>query len=73
MAGKSATISGGVFAVIGLALLLFESIRALDGSTLNTLATILLYGGLGLVAVAGITLVVAVSQVPTVSDLELDR
>jgi len=57
MRATNPAIAGAVVGVIGLALLLFESIRALTGSSFNTLATILLYGGVGLIAVAGVMLI----------------
>jgi hypothetical protein len=45
--------------VAGVALLLLESIRALHGDIFSTLATILLYLGLGLLVLAGVLLVLA--------------
>jgi hypothetical protein len=48
------TITVAVLGVAGFALLLLEGIRALTGSSFSTLATTLLYLGMGLVALAGL-------------------
>jgi hypothetical protein len=46
--------------LVGLVLLVVESVRVLNGSTLDTLNSVLLFVGLGLLAVGGIMLVIAV-------------
>jgi hypothetical protein len=45
-------VAGTVLAVIGLALLVLEVVRALNGSALGTLGAVLLWVGVGLIAVA---------------------
>ena len=52
---------GGALALVGLVLLVVETVRALTGNTLATVETILLWGGVGLVAVGGLLLVLSVS------------
>ena len=64
-------IAAGALGVVGLALLVFESVRALTGSSFTTLATILLYTGLGLVVLAGMSQVFAVFA-EAAADAELD-
>jgi uncharacterized membrane protein YhaH (DUF805 family) len=56
------TALAGLAGLVGLALLLFESVHALDGSTFTTGATILLYGGLSLIVVAGVLSIVAINR-----------
>jgi hypothetical protein len=46
-----------------LVLLIVEAVRVLNGSTLNTLNSALLFVGLGLLAVGGVLLVMAVVAV----------
>jgi hypothetical protein len=50
---------GSVVAIAGLVLLVLEAARALNGNPLGTLGTVLLWLGLGLLAVGSTTLVVA--------------
>jgi hypothetical protein len=69
--GRTA-IAAGVAGVIGLALLLFESIRGLTGSSFTTLATVLMYVGLGLVVLAGVSQIFAVFSEAAAPDAELD-
>jgi len=69
---RRTTIAAAALGVLGLALLVFESIRALTGSSFTTLATILLYGGLGLVVLAGMSQVFAVFAEAAATDAELD-
>lgn len=49
--------------LVGLVLLIVEAVRVLNGSTLNTLNSALLFVGLGLLAVGGVLLVMAVVAV----------
>ena len=63
-------IASGTLAVVGLALLLIESIRALGHASFNSLAASLLWVGVGLIGVAGILALVAISRtVRSESDL----
>ena len=52
--------AGFVLAVIGLALLVFEVVRALNGSALGTIGAVLLWVGVGFIAVAILLLAYAV-------------
>lgn len=64
MTGGRAALTGSGLGVVGLALLFFESARGLTGSSFNTLALILLYGGLGLIVIAGAVLVGSIPARP---------
>jgi hypothetical protein len=64
MRGRGLTISTGVLALIGLALLVFESVQAMRGQVLGTVGTTLLFVGLGLIVVAGVLLVIGVFTEP---------
>jgi hypothetical protein len=46
-----------VVAVVGLALVVLESVQSLRSETLGTLGAILLYAGLGLFVIAGAVLI----------------
>ena len=54
--------AGGALALIGLVLLVVETSRALAGDSLGTLETVLLWVGVGLVAIGGVLLVLCVNQ-----------
>ena len=58
-------MTGFVLAVVGLALLLVEVVRTLNGSSLGSLGAILLWAGVGLIAVA-IVLLTAAMLAPAV-------
>ena len=59
--------AGFVLAVIGLALLVLEVVRALNGSALGTLGGVLLWVGVGFIAVA--ILLLAYSVMAPADDL----
>jgi hypothetical protein len=46
--------------LVGLVLMIVEAVRVLNGSSLNTLNSVLLFVGLGLLAIGGVLLVTAV-------------
>jgi hypothetical protein len=54
---RSAVIIG----VIGLALLIFQSVQAMRGVVIGTLGTTILFVGLGLIVVAAVLIALAVS------------
>jgi len=49
---RSFPIAGLVLAVVGLALLVVQVVRTINGSALGTLGIVLLWVGVGLIAVA---------------------
>jgi hypothetical protein len=53
-------VSGAVAGLVGLALMVLETVRVLNGSTLSGINNVLLFVGLGLVALAGVLLGYAV-------------
>jgi hypothetical protein len=64
MPSRSTALVILVLAVAGLAMLVFESVRAIDGSVLGTVGTSLLFVGLGLVVVAGLGLIIVMASEP---------
>jgi uncharacterized membrane protein len=65
MGGRVMTVITAVLGVIGLALLGFESVQALRSQVIGTTGTTVLYAGVGLIALAGILLAIAVSTEST--------
>ena len=53
---------GGAVALVGLVLLVVETARALSGNSLATIETVLLWVGVGLLAVGGALLVLSVAR-----------
>jgi drug/metabolite transporter (DMT)-like permease len=65
MRGSRLTITGALVGVIGAVLLLVEGVRAVElNDVLGTLSQVLLWVGLGLMALGGLILVVGVVQGP---------
>jgi hypothetical protein len=60
MGGSNALVAGAVSGLVGLVLMVVETIRVLNGSSLNGLHNALLFVGLGLLALGGVLLVYAV-------------
>jgi hypothetical protein len=60
MGGSNTMIAGAVSGLVGLALMVLETVRVLNGSSLNGLNNALLFAGLGLLALGGVLLVLAV-------------
>jgi uncharacterized membrane protein len=65
MGGRVITVITAVLGVIGLALLGFESVQALRGQVIGTTGTAIMYAGVGVIALAGIVLAIAVSTEST--------
>jgi hypothetical protein len=64
-------IAGAVSGVVGLALMVVETIRVLNGSSLSGLHNALLFVGLALLAIGGALLVLAVlTESAPVADVE---
>jgi hypothetical protein len=60
MGGINTLVAGAVSGLVGLVLMVFETIRVLNGSALNGLNNALLFVGLALLALGGGLLVLAV-------------
>jgi hypothetical protein len=60
MSSNTSMIAGAVAGVVGLALMVVETIRVLNGSSLGGLNSALLFAGLALLAIGGALLVLAV-------------
>jgi hypothetical protein len=60
MSPSTSMIAGAVSGVVGLALMVVETIRVLNGSSLSGLHNALLFVGLALLAIGGALLVLAV-------------
>lgn len=60
MRGSTSTFLGAGCGLVGLALMVVETVRVLNGSTLDTLNNVLLFVGLALLAIGGVLLVIAV-------------
>jgi hypothetical protein len=60
MRSGNSFVAGAVSGLVGLALMVVETVRVLNGSTLSGINSVLLFVGLGLVALGGALLVYAV-------------
>jgi hypothetical protein len=60
MRSGNSFVAGAVSGLVGLALMVVETARVLNGSTLSGIHNVLLFVGLGLVALGGVLLVYAV-------------
>jgi hypothetical protein len=60
MRGATSLLAGTVSWLVGLALMVVETVRVLNGSTLTGVNNVLLFVGLGLVALGGALLVYSV-------------
>jgi hypothetical protein len=60
MRSGNSFVAGAVSGLVGLALMVVETARVLNGSTLRGIHNVLLFVGLGLVALGGVLLVYAV-------------
>jgi hypothetical protein len=60
MRSGNSFVAGAVSGLVGLALMVVETVRVLNGSTLSGISSVLLFVGLGLVALGGALLVYAV-------------
>jgi hypothetical protein len=60
MRSGNSFVAGAVSGMVGLALMVVETARVLNGSTLRGIHNVLLFVGLGLVALGGVLLVYAV-------------
>ena len=60
--------TGAALGLVGLVLLVVETARALSGNALGTLSMVALWVGVGLVAVGGLLLVLAVGKGPAGAD-----
>jgi hypothetical protein len=60
MRSGNSFVAGAVSGLVGLALMVVETVRVLNGSALTGINNVLLFVGLGLVAVGGALLVYAV-------------
>jgi hypothetical protein len=67
MRARGVTITSGVLGLIGLALLVFETVQALRNQVLGTGGTTLLYVGVGLIAIAGVIVALALPTEPSAS------
>ena len=54
--------AGAVLGLAGMVLLVVQSARALSGNALGSLASALMWAGVGLVAVGGVLLVLSVTR-----------
>jgi hypothetical protein len=61
MGGRDLTITPLVLGIIGLALLVFEGVQAMRRVVLGAVGTTVLFLGLGLVVIAAVLIVVAMS------------
>jgi hypothetical protein len=70
-ARTSITLGAGS-GLVGLVLMIVEAVRVLNGSTLTTLNSVVLFVGLGLLAVGGVLLVMAVVAEDNAAALAID-
>jgi hypothetical protein len=70
--GRNTALTGSGLGFVGLGLLLFKSIRSLGGHSFDSLGTALLWTGLGLVVISGVTLVYWTTTAPVGEALPYD-